>query len=453
MMVYTMRGTITSTKFEGPLYEKSHPPPFAKGDRVTWMLQYDSSTPAERTGPGASRYSPSGPLIADLIDHTNAVRLPLGYYPPWSQTDLSLSNSALGSSLRAVVATHGVDSGNSTTLVLAFKSAFSGSRLTDIHINNLPLDKASSFFKYDSSVDVAFASFTASVDSISAPLTGVPEPGSMTLLAIGFFALLGFGRAQRAGAFARLIANRPSLHARTKPTNGEILNEVHSGRILRIRWIVAMMTLIVLSFTGPVKASQIFVIGNSTPSTIYYVQGQSFKPSIAGNAGLGTPVARPDGSILLTQFRMDFPSSLTPTPPSRLYIYGFAPTLAQVDNNGEGRLGVGSYAGGGAYAFQNLKLAFSSKYFAILPEPVSIFDGSGNRYTGGVDVFFWNGRVQEGNGQFDIGFHAEFTTANPEPSSLLLCSVAGVTLAGLRLARRAILKTAVVQDQSVLLCR
>lgn len=200
--------------------------------------------------------------------------------------------------------------------------------------------------------------------------------------------------------------------------------------------VVGFVILVTLSFGSQVKASPIYGIGNATPSTIFYVQGQSFTPSIAGNDGSGTPMARPDGSIFLTRLTMDFPSKLTPIPPSTLYIYRFAPIIAQVNNNGEGSIGVGTYAGGGAYAFNNLKLSFSSKYFAILPTSVSILDGYGNSYPGGVDLFPWNGRVQEGNGHYDIGFRAEFSTLAPEPSAFVLLCLGSLISAGFPLVRR-----------------
>lgn len=436
LMVYSMSGKITNAV--GYLDGRPYATPFAKGDRVTWTLQYDRSMPASNVGSGVSNYSPSGPLITNLVDLTKGMRFNLDYYPPWSQPTLTLSSSAAGSSFQAVLVSHGIDTGESATLNLLFKSRFSSSQLKSMQLSTLPLDRTASSLHYDSGSIVGGWSFAASVNSISAaPLTGVPEPGSIVLLAIGFFALLRFCRPLRAGAFAEWIARRLSLRPWKRTTNGESWNRGHSGRNSVLRWSVGLMTLLALSFTSPVKASQIFGIGNATPWTVYYVQGESFTPSIAGNGGLGTPLARPDGSVLLTRFTIDFPRSLTPTPPSRLYIYPFAPTIAQVKNDGDGSLGVGSYTGGGAYAFNNLKLAFSSKYFAILPAPVSIFDGAGNRYAGGVDLFAWNGRVQEGNGQYDIGFHAQYTTQTPEPSSLILSLLAGLTLAGLRFVQRA----------------
>lgn len=202
------------------------------------------------------------------------------------------------------------------------------------------------------------------------------------------------------------------------------------------RRVVGFLALITLSFDSELKASPLYEIGNATPSTIYYVQGQSFTPSIAGNDGSGTPTARPDGSVLLTRFTIDFPGNLTPLPPSALYIYPSAPTITQVNDNGQGSLGVGTYTGRGVYAFHNLQLSFSSKYFAILPQSVSVFDGSGNPYPGGVDLFPWNGRVQEGNGNYDIGFHAEFPARASEPSSFVLLCLAGLTVAGSCLGRR-----------------
>lgn len=167
-----------------------------------------------------------------------------------------------------------------------------------------------------------------------------------------------------------------------------------------------------------------FSIGNATPSTIFFIQGQSFTPSIQGNDSLGVPTATPNNTVFLRLFSFDF-TFVAPfgIPPSVLYIYDFVPTEAQVSNNGEGNLGVGTHLAGGEYKFNNLEIPFNAKSYAILPESHNIFDGSGNLYTGGIDIFPRAGLVQEGFGDFDAGFNATFSIAVPEPSTLSLLTL------------------------------
>src|SRR5262249_41776102 len=159
----------------------------------------------------------------------------------------------------------------------------------------------------------------------------------------------------------------------------------------------------------------VYSIGNETPSTFFFIQGQSFTPSVQGNRGVGTPTASPAGTVFLNQFSFDFVfGDPFGVPPPVLYIYGFEPSEAQVSNGGQGSLGAGTHIGGGVYTFDNLEIPFSTRSFAVLPESRSIFDGSGNPYAGGVDLFPQGGVVREGFGDFDAGFTATFTTV-PEP--------------------------------------
>jgi hypothetical protein len=163
-------------------------------------------------------------------------------------------------------------------------------------------------------------------------------------------------------------------------------------------------------------------IGNGPAPTVYFIQGQSFTPSIQGDLGSSTPRTSPAGTVFLTQFRFDF-SSDDPfgVPPAVLYIYGFEPSQAQVYNGGQGSLGAGTHIAGGVYAFANVEVPFNTKSLAVLPEQRSIFDGSGNRYAGGIDLFPQGGGVREGNGNFDAGFTASFASAPvPEPNALML---------------------------------
>ncbi len=179
--------------------------------------------------------------------------------------------------------------------------------------------------------------------------------------------------------------------------------------------------LLTLAGASPARAGLTPSIGNDPAPTVYFIQGQSFTPSIPGNRGISTPTASPAGTDFLTQFRFDFAAGEFGVPPGVLYIYGFAPSQAQVDNGGQGSLGTGTHIGDGVYAFANVKVPFNTKSFAVLLEQRSIFDGSGNLYAGGVDLFPQGGDIREGNGNFDAGFTASFAPAPaPEPSALML---------------------------------
>jgi hypothetical protein len=171
-----------------------------------------------------------------------------------------------------------------------------------------------------------------------------------------------------------------------------------------------------------------YSIGNAQPTTVFFVEGESFTPSVQGNAGTGTPIASPSGTVLLTSFTIDFQNPATaPTP---LYIYAFEPTVAEAAV-GTGSLATGSYAGGGVYDFSTpVNLTFTTKYFAVLPTSASIFDGDAVNYPGGIDLYPQNGIVQEGalgQGVFDIGFAATFNVV-PEPSTGALAFTSLLTL-------------------------
>lgn len=198
------------------------------------------------------------------------------------------------------------------------------------------------------------------------------------------------------------------------------------------RWACVLVTLAALAGASPARADVMYSIGNNTPPTLFFIQGQSFTPSVQGNRGVGTPTASPAGTVFLTQFSFDFdPGSPFGVPPPVLYIYAFEPTVAQVDGGGLGSLGVGVHVGGGVYAFDNLEIPFNTKSFAVLPESRSIFDGAGNPYPGGVDLFPQGGIIAEGFGDFDAGFTATFvSTTVPEPTTLALFVTGALALLG-----------------------
>ena len=174
-----------------------------------------------------------------------------------------------------------------------------------------------------------------------------------------------------------------------------------------------------------------FSIGNLAPTSVFFVQGQSFTASVQGNHGTGTPPASPE-PVFLTSFSIDFNNPATA--PLSLYIYGSAPTVGNA-STGAGSIGVGTYAGGDVYNFTTpVTLTSDVKYYAVLPTSTNIFDGSGNPYSGGVDLFPNPAAptnplssVGEGGGAFDIGFNATFV-ATPLPTSAI---GGAVLLAGL----------------------
>jgi hypothetical protein len=96
------------------------------------------------------------------------------------------------------------------------------------------------------------------------------------------------------------------------------------------------------------SSASAFSVGNATPASVYFVQGQSFTPADLGNAGSGTPHADSAGNAHLVSLHIAFAAGQTP--PSTLYIYSTLPT------NGNATTGVGSIAsapdsGGGTYVF------------------------------------------------------------------------------------------------------
>ncbi|MGP0071569.1 MAG: hypothetical protein ACLPWF_06505 [Bryobacteraceae bacterium] len=204
---------------------------------------------------------------------------------------------------------------------------------------------------------------------------------------------------------------------------------------------LALTAVLFISGVCPVKAiPPTYTIGNNTPTTVYFIQGQSFTPTIQGN--LGTGVAATSGNVELVRFSLAFQNPTTA--PGSLYIYSFQPTIAQVNNSGQGSLGVGANTGTGVYLFSGLVLQANTKYYAVLPTQVSIFDGSGHPYAGGLDLYPQPVNaptsIDEGLGGFDAGFTATFEIlpsppATPAPSSIWLM-LAGLTAIGFYLGYR-----------------
>ena len=194
---------------------------------------------------------------------------------------------------------------------------------------------------------------------------------------------------------------------------------------------VISSTVLALGLLIPLAPAQAgpFTIGNATPAAAFLVQGESFTPAVPGNIGSGSAPA--SGNVFLETFKIDYFDLASAF--ANLYIYGTLPTTADA-STGAGSLAVGTHLGGGVYQFSGVALDVNTKYFAVLPGSTGIFDNSGDLYSGGIDIFDRpppDGQLDEGFGDFDIGFQATFDTPVPPTAALLLLG-----LAGLRFSRR-----------------
>ena len=178
---------------------------------------------------------------------------------------------------------------------------------------------------------------------------------------------------------------------------------------------IVCLFLITATFCS-VYAAEVYTIGNSVPLTpqgTFFIQGQSFTPSVTGNNGSGTPFVSNHGTVFLQKFSLAFnltdPSK--PSPPPVLYIYDFLPSKAQVENNGEGAIGTGLLnEGTDSYTFDGLELLYNAKAYAIIPESRDIYDAP-NSYTGGTDIFRHPDNTNQlVQGNYDAGFSATFIT-------------------------------------------
>jgi hypothetical protein len=207
LVTYNMNGTITSAT-------DGHSS-FAVGDRISWTLQYSTSMPMytyKTTADNASQLN--NPLITSIVDRTTGLSLYVPatlYVPPYLEqagadagAGLRLTSGSI-SSISASQYQLGVRSpeeGYSADLKLNVNGPLPALNLANLQLNQLSINTSTSSFGYGLAADMMPGwqqSFTASVDSISAPKYGTPEPGSLTLFLLGAsgLALRGVHRRSR----------------------------------------------------------------------------------------------------------------------------------------------------------------------------------------------------------------------------------------------------------------
>jgi hypothetical protein len=200
LVTYTMTGTIQSSQNFGGL----------AGDRISWTLQYNNSLPMYANGSSGMNYYPSTPVITNLIDRTS------GGFPFFLSSSVD-STLRLNNASATLYPNSFVAGAESTTipgypegilsygLVLNNMGSLPTMNLASLQLNTLPLNLSASSFNYSFAEDLGpfdQQSFVASVDSISAPVYGAPEPGSLTLFLLGAFGVAAHGMRRRLGQVA-----------------------------------------------------------------------------------------------------------------------------------------------------------------------------------------------------------------------------------------------------------
>ncbi|MEM7704973.1 MAG: hypothetical protein AAF358_05440 [Pseudomonadota bacterium] len=173
-------------------------------------------------------------------------------------------------------------------------------------------------------------------------------------------------------------------------------------------------------------------IGNQTPNSAFFVQGQSFTPSVRGNESVGPPRGF-NGQVTLQRLVIDFDSAEV-DPPAEIYIYDQLPTTSQAAT-GADALAVFDLAPQflleacleldpvpNCYEYSRgsngVTVPFDHRVYAILPRCAAIRNAA-NEYAGGADLFS-PGCPSPGadpivEGGFDIGFQACFAQYGPTP--------------------------------------
>lgn len=201
LVTYNMTGTITSAgSYTGQF------PSFAVSDHINWTLQYNTSTPMLTYSGTSNSGSLYTPLITNIVDRTTGSGffvLPSLYVPPTlaeagASAGASLSLSSGSSSFfgagQYATGFPGSETIYNSGLQLTVNGSLPTLNLASLQLNNLPLNLATSSFGYSYAFDMmpgGQVSFMASVDSISAPMYGAPEPGALTLFLLGAAGLAG----------------------------------------------------------------------------------------------------------------------------------------------------------------------------------------------------------------------------------------------------------------------
>lgn len=225
LMTYTLTGSIQDVgvrSVRNDLLPSTGPFPVAVGDRISWTLQYDRSTPLASSAPSSlftsNDYYPAGPLILHLVDQTNGYQIPTarpGSIPatglsPQHPMDtysgmglLKFPKSATVSFLDSQPITRNGVRPYSVQLILASNAPLPTMNLAQLQLDRLPLrfnDKtfpAENQFNYSwphsnqNTFSETFNYFDAVVSSLSPAesIQAAPEPGSLCLLALSFLGL------------------------------------------------------------------------------------------------------------------------------------------------------------------------------------------------------------------------------------------------------------------------
>lgn len=198
-VTYNLTGTIESAKSASG----SITLPFSSGDHITWKLLYDRSTPPENSTPyGAgyqNSYSMKYAVISNIVDQTSGYHFLL----PSNGGGLLLYGDTLKypGTLTASTGYAPADMyapSYSANLFLLAKVPFPLLNLSDLQLNSIPFNPSKSEFDYNIQYDMPDSiGFYASVDSISKPTAGTPEPGSITLFVLGATPIAVFGVRRR----------------------------------------------------------------------------------------------------------------------------------------------------------------------------------------------------------------------------------------------------------------
>lgn len=204
IVTYLMTGTIRSSYNMGRSIN---------GDYISWMLQYNASTPGSGSGTSAGNYSTFGAVISDLTDQSKGGS-PFAFWTHDTNTSLSLHNASPDNPQSFFDASQsnttlpGDPAGHySYDLHLNVNGSLPTLNLANLQLSNLPLNLSTSFLNYRA-VGMAPPGenlFAASVTSISGPFYATPEPGSLTLFLLGVAGLAARGLRRRLRIPARFL--------------------------------------------------------------------------------------------------------------------------------------------------------------------------------------------------------------------------------------------------------